>query len=142
LNNSDRSDATTGWPVVTDDAPADVLRTRLRTDLRAAMKAQARDEMAALRSLIAAIDNAESVEDSSPPPRTSSEHVAGAVQGLGAADGTRRTLSERDLQRIIEAELWERDAQAERLDLLGRVGDASHLRVEADVIARYQIPVD
>jgi hypothetical protein len=108
------------------------------------MKAQQRDEMAALRTLIAAIDNAESVEDPSPPPepRPSSEHVAGAVPGLGAADAARRSLSERDLQRVIEAELWDRDAQAERLTLLGRVDDASRLRIEADVIARYQIPAD
>lgn len=125
-----------------ENTPADVLRTRLRGDLRAAMKAQRRDEMAALRTLIAAIDNAESVEDASSPPLSSSEHVAGAVQGLGAADAAPRSLSEHDLQRIIEAELWERDAQAERLTLLGRVDDASRLRIEADVIARYQFAAD
>jgi hypothetical protein len=127
---------------VTDDAPADLLRARLRADLREAMKAQRRDEMAALRTLIAAIDNAESVEDPSPPPQPSSEHVAGAVPGHGAADAARRSLSERDLQRVIEAELWERDAQAEKFTLLGRADDASRLRIEADVIARYQIPAD
>jgi hypothetical protein len=125
---------------VTADTPADLLRTRLRADLRAAMKAQRRDEMAALRTLIAAIDNAESVEDASPPPQPSSEHVAGAVPGLAAAEATRRSLSERDLQRVIEAELWERDAQAERLTRLGRADEASRLRVEAAVIARYQTP--
>jgi hypothetical protein len=127
---------------VTEDTPAEILRTRLRGDLRAAMKAQRRDEMAALRSVIAAIDNAESVEDASSSPPPSSEHVAGTLQGLGAADAARRSLSEHDLQRIIEAELWERDAQAERLTLLGRIDEASHLRIEADVIARYQIAAD
>jgi hypothetical protein len=127
---------------VAENTPAEILRTRLRGDLRAAMKAQRRDEMAALRALIAAIDNAESVEDASSPPLSSSAHVAGAVQGLGAADAARRSLSEHDLQRIIEAELWERDAQAERLTLLGRVDDASRLRIEADVIARYQFAAD
>jgi hypothetical protein len=104
------------------------------------MKAQRRDEMAALRNLIAAIDNAESVEDASSSSPPSSAHVAGAVPGLGAADAPRRSLSESDLQRIIETELWERDAQAERLILLGRTDDASRLRVEAKVIARYQTP--
>ena len=98
--------------------------------------------MAALRSVIAAIDNAESVEDASSSSQPSSEHVAGTLQGLGAADAARRSLSEHDLQRIIEAELWERDAQAERLTLLGRIDEASHLRIEADVIARYQIAAD
>jgi hypothetical protein len=127
---------------VTEDTPAEILRTRLRGDLRAAMKAQRRDEMAALRTLIAAIDNAESVEGSPAAPPSSNERIAGAVHGLGATDAAPRILSERDLQRIIEAELWERDAQAERLDLLGRVDEASRLRSEADVIARYQIAAD
>jgi hypothetical protein len=127
---------------VTEDTPTEILRARLRRDLRAAMKAQRRDEMAALRTLIAAIDNAEAVEDAASPSPPSSAHVAGAVPGVGAADAARRMLSERDLQRIIEAELWERDAQAERLTLLGRSDDASRLRVEADVIARYQTPED
>ena len=122
------------------DTPAEILRTRLRGDLRAAMKAQRPDEMAALRSLIAAIDNAESVEDAAAAPPSSSAHVAAAVPGLGAGDAARRALSERDLQRIIEAEFWERDAQAERLTLLGRADDAARLRTEADVIARYQTP--
>jgi uncharacterized protein len=104
------------------------------------MKAQRRDEMDALRNLIAAIDNAEAVEISSPAPPPSSEHVAGAVAGLGTADAARRSLSEHDLRRVIEAELWERDAQAERLTLLGRADDASRLRTEAAVIARYLSP--
>jgi hypothetical protein len=128
---------------VTEDTPAELLRARLRRDLRDAMKAQRQDEMAALRTLIGAIDNAESVEES-PTTRTPtpSEHVAGALRGLGVTDAVRRQLSERELQRIIENELWERDAQAERLTLLGRADDASRLRVEADVIARYQMPQD
>jgi uncharacterized protein len=124
---------------VTEGTPAETLRTRLRGDLRAAMKAQRRHEMAALRALIAAIDNAESVEDPSPAPPPSNEHVAGAVHGLGAGEADRRALSERDLQRIIENERWERDAQAERFALLGRVEDAGRLRAEAEVIARYEI---
>jgi hypothetical protein len=127
---------------MTEDTPAEALRARLRRHLKTAMKAQRRDEMAALRTLIAAIDNAESVEDQPPAPPSSSDHVAGAVRGLGAADAPRRSLSERALQRIIENELWERDAQAERLTLLGRTDEASRLRSEADVIARYRVPED
>jgi hypothetical protein len=123
---------------VSEDTPAEILRARLRSDLRAAMKAQRPDEMAALRTLIAAIDNAESVEDAALPPPSSGEHVAAAVPGLGAGDAARRSLSERDLQRIIETELWERDAQAQRLTLLGRADDATRLHREAAVIARYQ----
>ena len=127
---------------MTEDTPAEMLRTRLRRALRAAMKAQRRDEMAALRTLIAAIDNAEAVEEASPEPGSSSEHVVGAMRGVGAADATRRVLTERELERVVETELWERDAQAARLELLGRADEASRLRIEADVIARYQTPGD
>lgn len=123
---------------MSEDTPAEILRVRLRRDLRAAMKAQRREEMAALRSLIAAVDNAESVEPSPQPPRTTGAYVAGSPHGLRAADAARRSLSERDVQRIIESELWERDAQAERLELLGRTEEASRLRSEAEVILRYQ----
>ena len=124
---------------MTDDTAADALRTRLRADLRSAMRGQRRHEMAVLRALIAAIDNAESVENPSQPPPPSSEHVAGAAHGLGAGEADRRALSERELQRIIENERWERDAQAERFALLGRPEDAGRLRAEAEVIARYEI---
>lgn len=123
----------------TEDTPAEILRTRLRRDLRAAMKAQRRDEMAALRTLIAAIDNAEAAETPSlASPPDASEHVAGARRGIGTADTARRSLSDGDLQRIVEAELWERDAQADRLELLGRTDDSTHLRTQAEVLARYR----
>jgi hypothetical protein len=127
---------------VTGEAPADVLRTRLRGDLRRAIKAQRRDEMTALRTLIAAIDNAESVENSSPARWTPSAHVAAAVRGLRAGEAARRVLSEHELRRVIDAELWERGAQAEKLELLGRADEASRLRFEADLIARYRTPDD
>jgi hypothetical protein len=98
--------------------------------------------MSALRNLIAAIDNAESVGDAAPPPHESSAHIAGAQAGPGAAEAMRRTVSERDLQRIIEAELWERDAQAEKFEQLGRVDDAARLRAESVIIARYRTSDD
>jgi hypothetical protein len=106
------------------------------------MKAQRRDEMAALRSLIAAIDNAEAVGDNPPAPWTSSAHVAAAVRGLRAGEAERRVLSEHELRRLIDAELWERGAQAEKLEVLGRAEEASRLRFEAEVISRYREPDD
>lgn len=123
---------------MTEETPADILRTRLRRDLRRAMKTQRRDEMAVLRMLIGAIDNAESVEDTSPAPWTSSTHVAAALRGLRAGEAGRRSLSELEVRRIVDSELWERGAQAERLEMLGRDEEAARLRFEADVIARYQ----
>ena len=55
------------------------VRSRLRSDLTAALKAGDRLAVAALRSALAAIDNAEAVDAGSLPQRaTSSEHLAGA----------------------------------------------------------------
>ena len=59
------------------------MRARLRQDLTAAMKARDAVAVTALRSAIAAIDNAEAVEvPGEPTAPVGSEHFAGAVPGL------------------------------------------------------------
>jgi len=61
------------------------MRDALRRGLLVAMRSRDATAVSALRSAIAALDNAEvvAVETS---VGTSSEHLAGAVAGLGAAD--------------------------------------------------------
>jgi uncharacterized protein YqeY len=104
------------------------------------MKARRRDEVSALRTLLAAIDNAESVDvapDSSAVP--TSAHVAGAREGVGAAEATPRPLSPGELLDIIDREVLERQEEAARYEQLGRDDDAMRLRSEAHVIARYRV---
>jgi uncharacterized protein YqeY len=64
-----------------------------------------------------------------------SEHFAGAVAGLGAAETTRRQLSEADITAIVGAEISDRRAAADEYDRLGRPDQCERLRREADVLA-------
>jgi hypothetical protein len=74
----------------------------LRRDLTAAIKARDRVAVAALRSTIAAIENAESVDvNLTWPSTTSSEHVAGSTAGVGSTDVERRVLSGGDVIEIV-----------------------------------------
>ena len=73
------------------------LRDRLRAALPAALKARDRTAVAALRSALAAIDNAEAVD--------ASDVHAGAIEasapGPGAAERPRRELTESDIDDIV-----------------------------------------
>jgi 2'-5' RNA ligase len=88
--------------------PAGGLRDRLRAGLRDAMRSRDRDAVAAIRSALAAVDNAEAV----PLDPTDHRHRAGAVEGsavgLGAAEVDRRHLTEADVVGIVEREVEER----------------------------------
>jgi hypothetical protein len=124
---------------MTEGTPAEKLKERLRRDLTAALKAKRRDEATALRILISAVDNAETVEDRvGPASPGSSEHVAGSVPGAGAGDVARRDLSQSDLQRIIKTEVAELREQADRFEAHGRADAAARLRGEAEVVKRYR----
>ncbi len=114
------------------------LRARMRTDLTAAMKARDKDAVAALRTGLAAVDNAEAVAAPQPsgPPATS-EHVAGTTAGLGTAEVARRVLSLDDVHALVAAQVAERAAEADRYESLGRPDDAARLRREAEVLRAY-----
>ncbi len=112
------------------------MRTSLRRDLTAALKARDRVAIAALRSALAAIDNAEAV-GGSPAQVTGSEHIAGAAAGLGAAEAVRRDLTDADLHAILETEVQERSAAAAEYEQLGRDDLAERLRSEIDVLRRH-----
>ena len=68
------------------DAGPRALRDALRRDLASAMKAREPDAVSALRTAIAAIDNAEAVPAPDERAATTSGHIAGARAGLGAAE--------------------------------------------------------
>jgi uncharacterized protein YqeY len=110
----------------------------MRVLLTQAMKA--RDEVAtsALRSALAAIDNAEAVDVApsthlAAPER--STRIAGAVSGVGAAEVSRRALTPHDIEALISAEISQRREAAEQYDRLGSPERAARLRGEADVLA-------
>ncbi|HKA84176.1 MAG TPA: hypothetical protein VKD21_09960 [Acidimicrobiales bacterium] len=111
------------------------LYTRLRQALPAALKARDQVAVAALRSAVSAIDNAQAVE--APPAPRSGGVIAGAVTGLGAGDAARRELSEDDIAAIVSYELAERRRAAADYERAGQIDAAARLRAEADVLAAH-----
>jgi len=120
------------------------MRASLRSDLTAALKARNRVAIAALRSALSAIENAEAVPIDQPMNNaaevTGNEHVAGAVIGLGAAEVERRHLTDADLRSIVENEVRERLVAAEEYEKSSRNDVAERLRAEAEVLRRYLTP--
>ncbi|OHU19342.1 hypothetical protein BKG76_19755 [Mycobacteroides franklinii] len=112
------------------------LRATMRTDLSVALKARNSEAVSALRTAIAAIDNAESV-DSTMDTTLNSTHIAGAATGLGATEAPRRTLSPADVRTIVQAQVDDRITEADRYDALGQPGAAAKLRVEATILSEY-----
>jgi uncharacterized protein len=101
---------------------------------------KARDEVAvaALRSAIAAIDNAEAVEVRGAERRqASSEHIAGASAGVGSAEAERRPLSDADIEGLVRAQADDRFRAAQEYEELGRDDVAERLRHEAELLRAY-----
>jgi len=110
----------------------------LRRDLVVALKARDSVSVSALRSALAAIENAGAVDSSAHPLRAAeSAHVAGAVSGLGTAEVQRRVLGEGEMERLVGAEAEERQSVAGDLERAGHHERAARLRAEADVLLRY-----
>lgn len=100
--------------------PAVTMKTRLRSDLRDAMRARADTETRTLRSLIAALDNAEA------PPASG---AVGEVQRL--------LLSEAEVQTVVEREAEQHEDAAREFDRLGVADRADDLRKAATIARRY-----
>ena len=116
------------------------LRGRLRGALPAAMKARDGAAVAALRSALAAIDNAEAVESAprrSPAAAAGHADLAGTVAGLGVAEVERRHLQEAEVEQIVQAEVAERRAAADAYERAGQAERAGRLRAEADVLSSH-----
>jgi uncharacterized protein YqeY len=111
------------------------LRERLRAAVPVAMKARDRATVAALRSALAAVDNAEAVDGGGDDVR------AGAIEtspvGVGAAEVGRRVLSEAEVTAIVRNEVSERRAAAAAYQASGHGERAAALVAEADALAAH-----
>jgi uncharacterized protein len=112
------------------------MREDLRNALPTAMRARDKIAVSALRSALAALDNAEAVAGET-PTETSSAHVAGAVVGLGAAEVARRELSAADIAAVLEQEIAERLDAADQAVHHGQHEHAERLRAEAQILQPY-----
>lgn len=110
-------------------------RARLRAALPTAMKARERETVAAIRSALAAIDNAEAVDADAVGLRAvDGEHIAGTVGGLGAGEVARASLAEEQARAVVIREISERRDAAADYDRLGQPDEAARLRAGADAL--------
>jgi uncharacterized protein YqeY len=117
------------------------VRTTLRRDLTAALKARDLDATNALRSALAAIDNAEAPDaDDRLHGVTGDQHTAGSTAGVGTTEIARCHLDESKLRAIIETGIDERMDAAAGYEHSGHTERAESLRSEADVLRRYLRP--
>jgi uncharacterized protein YqeY len=115
----------------------DNLRDRLHRALPLAMKAQDRPAVSALRSALAAIDNAGAVDAARAPPGTGHPELAGTVAGLGATEAERRALTPAQMEEIVRAEVADRETAALGYERAGHPEHAEWLRGEAKILTSY-----
>jgi uncharacterized protein YqeY len=109
------------------------LRRGLRESLKVALRARDGIAVAAFRSAISAIDNAEAVDRSQAPAP-----IIGKVRlGVGAGEGPRRELSAKEFIDVVRTEIGDRIAAAAEYESLGRPEHATRLRAEATVLQSF-----
>ncbi len=110
------------------------LRLRMRQALPEAMRARDKAAVSALRSTLAALDNAEAV-----PVDATGTHGPAIEQspvGAGATEAPRRELSEHETAAVVRAEADERLEAAAQLTSPTHADRATRLRTEAAILLR------
>lgn len=113
---------------------SDSLPAQLRFALGTALKSKDTVAAPALRSVLAAIANAEAVPARDGGGSVAGQHIAGGTAGLGSAEAERRMLSREETAAIVMNEISERQAAARQYEAAGLLERASRLRREADAI--------
>jgi uncharacterized protein len=103
---------------------AEIMRQRLQADLRCAMKGRLALEVAVLRALIAAIDNAGAVA-LSPKLAPRQSEVA------------RRRLGINEVHAILFREYETRQTAADEFTRMGRITESERASLEMAVVRRY-----
>jgi uncharacterized protein YqeY len=118
---------------------ADRVQTELRRDLVRAIRIRDQVTVAALRSALSALANAEAVDAAEAHQGTVGGHptLAGSLVGVGAAEVDRRVLAAAETEAILRAEVAERVEAAGEYRRLGNNDRAIRLEEEADVLRRY-----
>ncbi len=116
-----------------DDLQAPI-RDRLRAALRIAMTSRDTLAVDAIRTALAAIDNAEAVDIADTTTAFSVSRIAGSVAGVAGADVPRRSLTEAEMAELVEREAADRRAAAEGYEQEGYAQRAAELRNSAAVL--------
>ncbi|MCX5384324.1 GatB/YqeY domain-containing protein [Streptomyces sp. NBC_00083] len=99
------------------------------------MRARDKAAVSALRSALAALDNAEAVPAGAAELRGVS--VEESPVGVGVTEAARRELSERETADIVRREIAERRSAAAELTSAAHAGHAARLHEEAAVLHRF-----
>lgn len=105
------------------------LREQMKADLRQAMKARQNATVATLRTILAAIDNAEAV-----PVDATTPIIPLATQ---SPDVPRKVLSAADIQAIVQKEIADLRAASAEYARLGQTAEAERLQIAANLLAGY-----
>jgi uncharacterized protein YqeY len=118
---------------------ATFMKSRLRADLVAAMRSRRTRDVAVIRELVAAIDNAEAPAcAASTGPGTAAAAAAGRHEfGSGSAEVERLTLSADEVRALLVNEIKKRERAASEFERLGEVERAEGLRAEVLIAKRY-----
>jgi uncharacterized protein YqeY len=119
-----------------DTSSADAVRSQLRQALGVAMKARDAIAVAAFRSALGAIDNAEAA-DPSDAPVIQPGVIAGGVAGLGAGEVPRRLLSDEQATEIVRGQIANWQAAAADCEEAGRQDYAARLHAEAAILTEF-----
>jgi uncharacterized protein len=114
------------------------LSDRLRAALPAAIRSRDTSAVSALRSALAAIENAAAV-----PPSGGADgrtETGLPTVGLGATEVARREQDSAEVERIVRAEIADRQAAADEYERLGRRVRADRLRAEAKALLSHVDP--
>lgn len=123
--------------MTTQSGGAEDVRTAMRRDLVGALKARDTETVAALRTAIAAIDNAEAVDTSALSAPTQDGPLAGATAGLGSSEVARRVLTSAAVQSVLSALIAEYLDEAEQYVSAGHSESAEVLRRQAELLRGY-----
>ena len=106
--------------------PATAMKALIRAALVTAMRAKETLKVAALRTVLAALDNAESV-------LVGTQHQRYETHEFGdpRTEVPRRILTADEVQALVRSEITKRLDAAVQMDLLGQVPQADRLRQEA-----------
>ncbi|MDR1513602.1 MAG: GatB/YqeY domain-containing protein [Propionibacteriaceae bacterium] len=119
-----------------------LLTAALRGELKRALRARDAAAIAALRSLMSALDNAcaqpADAARGDGAPSATSVHVAGAVVGVGTSDVPRRELDDEVVDAILAREIGQRRDQAAAFDRAGRDREAAMAQYQAKLLSRFQ----
>lgn len=111
------------------------LRAALRDRLNAAMRVRDRQTMGAIRSVLAALENAEAVPvEERGTAEATSDQVAGTAAGLGAGEAHRRVLSPDEERALIEREIAELRASSAELAAVGHPERSAELLRAAEIV--------